>query len=68
MKCIELGEIYKYQDSRDLYVVSVLYISGCGMYTLVNLKTGDIGPVWDDRQEMVADLEFVANSIKDLLD
>lgn len=64
----ELGQLWKYGGSEDLYVVANEFISDCGYYTLVNLTTGNVGPIWEDLGPMLEDLEFVAQDIEEYAD
>ena len=61
-------QIWKFKDDPSaLYIVSTMSISHCRYYTLVGINSGDVGPLWNNLEEITEDMEFVANDINEII-
>lgn len=61
------GQIWKYPSSEDLYVISVVDFASSLYWVLVDINTGYVGPIWENPEEMIADLVYVSENIEQLL-
>lgn len=62
---IKPGQIYKF-DGEGSYMLAKVSIAHCPNYALVNLDTGEIGPLYDKIELCIEDFELYAESISDL--
>lgn len=61
------GQIYKYPDSDDLYLVALVDISSCVYSVLVNITTGYVnGPSVMRDKYLVLDMIKAADNINEL--
>lgn len=61
------GQIWKYKGSENLYIIGTYDIASCAYYTCIDLQDGSAGPIWENTKQMVEAMEFVTESIHDIL-
>ena len=59
----QYGQVWKYKDSSDLYIIGEFEMSSCTYPVLITLKNGHVGPIWETMEAMTEDMEFIADSV-----
>ena len=65
---VKKGQVYKYPDGKDLYLVMSMDMLSCNFLCLMNLNTAEF--IWisvDDDERLVEGMEKVADDVNKLI-